>query len=150
MGWPYQFINLSEADKYIRRQALDRYAIYAQVSALFPVALFLLYRIARRTYRVATGQDGAYAAIPNSPSLKSQRQTAAAIWAATARKVLWWLGEDIYLWGQVWGQRDQWLAGILWACWLLILCVHGTGDGEFNLYPHPSVVPPAALFMALN
>lgn len=138
MGWPYQFITLGAEEKHARRQALDRYATYAQLSALLPLALFLLYRVASRARRaLARGRDGSYAAVPNSPSLKIQRQTAWGAWSTQIRKLNWWLRDDVYIFGQLYGQRDQFLFGSLWTAWLLVLCVVGTGNGN----PPPPPTP---------
>jgi hypothetical protein len=43
MAWPnYHFIDLSRPEKQVRRQTLDKYALYAQLSALLPVVVVLL------------------------------------------------------------------------------------------------------------
>ncbi len=108
MGWSYHFLDLTDTEKYLRRQSLDRYALYAQLSALLPLAVVLLYRIAGWASKSATTRGGGtYAAIPNSPALKSQRLGALGGWSAWARKAQWWLGEDVYVFGDVHGQRDR-------------------------------------------
>jgi hypothetical protein len=43
--------------------------------------------------------------------------------------VKWWLGEDVLFLGSHWGQRDEWVLGIAWSVWLLVLSIHGTGKG---------------------
>lgn len=45
--------------------------------------------------------------------------------------IKWWLGEDVWLMGSHWGQRDEWILGIAWTAWLLALSIHGTGKGIF-------------------
>ncbi len=133
MGWPYDFTVLPEADRHLRRQTLDRYAGYAQLSALLPVVLFLLFRTTTWAIRAAKAQRGSYDAIPNSPSLKFRRLSSAGTWVTHARQLQWWLGDDIVLFGQTWGQRDQWIGGALWGIWLALLCVLGTGSGVYAL-----------------
>ncbi|KAK3346764.1 ferric reductase NAD binding domain-containing protein [Lasiosphaeria hispida] len=126
MGWPYHFVVLSEAEKLVRREALDRYAIYAQLSALLPIAVALLYRIA------TSGRQDSYSAIPSSPTLKSQRSSSAGGWALRTQKLQWWLGEDFVPGGKL-GQRDQWIIGVFWAFWMVSLSVLGTGDDYLHL-----------------
>ncbi|KAH8880383.1 ferric reductase like transmembrane component [Thozetella sp. PMI_491] len=133
MAWPYEFINLSTEDKHLRRLALDRYAGYAQLSALLPVALLLLFRATSWAIQQAKQQRGSYDAIPNSPSLKSRRLSTAGTWTTHGRQLWWWLDDDVMLFGQVWGQRDQWIVGALWGIWLTLLCVLGTGSDYMHL-----------------
>jgi hypothetical protein len=37
MEWPYQFVELTEAQKSERRILLDRYGLYVQLSTLLPI-----------------------------------------------------------------------------------------------------------------
>lgn len=130
MGWPYEFLTLDEQQKHARRLALDKYAAYAQLSVLVPVGLFLLCRLAVWAAKAATARRGSYDAIPNSPQLKRQRESAWIKLRIQVDKVKWWLGEDVYLFGQLSGQRDVWILGTAWMVWLLYLCVAETGQGE--------------------
>ncbi|KAI0103295.1 ferric reductase like transmembrane component [Nemania sp. FL0031] len=134
MGWPYQFVDLDAAQLQARRHALDRYGLIAQLSALVPVALFLLFRLVAWVTAKATGSSrGTYAAVPNSPVSKQQRLSTVGSWSATARKVAWWFGDDVVLLGWNWGPRDQLIGGVAWAMWLFILCVVGTGNDYLHL-----------------
>ncbi|KAI8626195.1 ferric reductase like transmembrane component [Xylariaceae sp. FL1651] len=134
MGWPYQFVELDDAQKQARRHALDRFALIAQLSALVPVAVFLLFRLVRWTIARATGSGrGAYSAVPGSPISKKQRLSIEGSWKASARKVAWWLGDDVVFLGWNWGPRDQMIAGFVWTAWLLGLCVVGTGNDYLHL-----------------
>lgn len=130
MGWPYRFLNIDEAEKHARRLTLDRYASYALLSTLVPVALVLLYRVGRWTLKSAASRRGSYNAIPNSPALKFERQSDTGVWKTQINKLRWWLSGDVRLFGQLYGQRDQWAFGCLWTLWLLLLCVAETGQGE--------------------
>lgn len=131
MAWPYKFITLDKQGVAIRRAALDRYASYAHYSALLPAVLFLLFRLSRHLMRQSNGKRGGYDSIPDSPSLKSRQLRSVGMWQMRARKVRWWLEDDAVFMGQSWGQRDQWVFGIAWFCWLLTLCIVGTGEGKF-------------------
>ena len=107
MAWPnYHFIDLSGDAKQARRQTLATYALCAQLSALLPVALVLLYRLAKRAAGSGAFQ-GDYAAVPSSPVLKERRNSTAGTWSSWSRRAQWWLGEDVVAAGTVWGQRDR-------------------------------------------
>lgn len=41
---------------------------------------------------------------------------------------MWWLEGEV---APGWGLRGHWIAAGAWACWLLFLCVHQTGDGMY-------------------
>lgn len=143
MGWPYKFISLTADERHARRETLDRYAAYAQLSALLPVALFLFYRLASWARKaVEEGRGGSYGAVPTSPSLKMQRQTAWGAWRIRIGQLRWWLRDDVYIFGQFCGQRDQLLFGSLWTAWLLVLCVVETGHGNSTPTPihRPGVI----------
>ncbi|KAJ3579127.1 hypothetical protein NPX13_g1436 [Xylaria arbuscula] len=134
MSWPYQFLDLDTAQKQARRHALDRYGFIAQLSALVPIALFLLYRLVAWGIARATGSDrGSYATVPNSPVLKRQRLSAVGSWSAHSRRIAWWFGGDVVFLGWNWGPRDQMILGTAWAIWLLTLCVVGTGNDYLHL-----------------
>ncbi|KAK4154405.1 Ferric/cupric reductase transmembrane component 2 [Chaetomidium leptoderma] len=134
MAWlNYHFIDLSTAEKQARRQTLDQYALYAQLSALIPVAAVLLYRLAKRATNSGASSNGRYAAVPSSPVLKERRNSNGWTWSSRTRRAQWWLGEDVVVAGTVRGQRDQWLVGILWTAWLLLLSVSETGEDYLHL-----------------
>ncbi|KAK4032273.1 Ferric/cupric reductase transmembrane component 2 [Parachaetomium inaequale] len=140
MAWPdYHFLDLSTAEKQVRRQTLDKYALYAQLSALVPVAVVLLCRLWKRALS-SRGSKGHYAAVPSSPVLKDRRNSNAGTWSSRSRTAQWWLGEDVVAAGMVLGQRDQWLVGILWAAWLLFLCVLETGEDYLHLTKRLGIV----------
>jgi hypothetical protein len=108
MTWPnYHFLDLSPAEKQVRRQTLDKYALYAQLSALVPVAFVLLYRLAEWATKAKGPRRGDYDAVPSSPVLKKRRHSGLEVWNSRARRARWWLGEDVVVAGMVLGQRDR-------------------------------------------
>ncbi|RYP71058.1 hypothetical protein DL769_004771 [Monosporascus sp. CRB-8-3] len=115
MAWPYQFLDLDQAAKQSRRQALNYYG----------AGTYLV----RRSRRDRTS----YVAVPGSPFLKQQRQNVLGTWSATTRSAVWWLGDEVTFFGQNWGQRGELVFGSLWAVWLLSLCVIGTGNDYLHL-----------------
>jgi hypothetical protein len=143
MGWPYHFLELTPAEQHERRLSLNRHSLYAQLSALLPVIIFLLVRLGRWVSRKA-GNRVAYNAVPNSPAVKRERTTVLGTWSATIRLVAWWLGDEVRFAGQDWGRRDEVIFGTLWTIWLLFLCVIGTGEGRLRcrFFPHAPTNPP--------
>jgi hypothetical protein len=109
MAWPnYHFVDLSRGEKQARRQTIDKYALYAQLSALVPVVVLLLYRLARRAASAGSAKSqGDYDAVPSSPVLKQRRNSSAGTWSSRSRRARWWLGEDVVAAGMVLGQRDR-------------------------------------------
>lgn len=114
----------------LRRQTLDRYAGFAQLSAFLPVLFFVLYKLATWAFRAVEAKKGSYNAIPESPLRKVRRQGPLGVWESRYRHLQWWLGDDIVFLGRTWGQRDEWIFGLGWGFWMVILSVTGTGDGE--------------------
>ncbi|KAJ0163500.1 Ferric/cupric reductase transmembrane component 2 [Colletotrichum tanaceti] len=132
MGWPYRFLDLSQDEIHLRRQTLDRYGGYALFSAFTPILLALIFRL--WSYLSRRWQaSAAYDAVPNSPVLKKRRQSWGGGWDARIRKAKWWLADDVYFMGQHWGQKDQWVFGLAWASWLLVLSVLETGNDYLHL-----------------
>lgn len=130
MGWPWKFVDHNDAATLQRRQTLDRYAGYAQISSFGPVFVVLVYRLAWWAIRNLDVKRAAYAQVPESPARKARRKSGLGAWEARYRLFEWWLGEDVVLFGQVWGRKDEWLFGLGWGAWMLILSVLETGDGE--------------------
>lgn len=130
MGWPWKFVNLDSEAKHLRRQTLDRYAGYAQLSAFAPIVLFLIFRLILWTLKTIEARRGSYNAIPTSPSRKVLRQSPLGTWEARLRRLQWWLEDDLVFLGQIWGRKDEWVFGLAWGSWMMLLSVLGTGDGE--------------------
>lgn len=135
MPWPYHLIDLTDPQKTLRRQTLDRYGVYAQLSPLILVLPFLLYRFTRWSIKRFSGEArGKYDVLPGSPQRKAGRGGVGKV-GGVGRRVSWWLdgkfGGDV---GGKWGlgERKFWLLGGLWGVWLGGLCVRDTGDGMFS------------------
>ena len=134
--WPYQFLDLDDAAKQARREALNRHGLVAHLSVLALLAAVLAYRgaalLVQRALSRCGGGGGDYDAVPGSPAAKRRRLAGIpGVSLAVARRAAWWLGDDVVVLGRSWGRRDELVFGSLWALWLLFLCVHGTGHGEF-------------------
>ena len=130
MRWPYQFVDLSDAQKLSRRTLLDTYGLVAQASAgilLIVVQLFFLVQWLRRQ-RQLKGSD-----VPGSPSVKHLQksgsfnlQTIGQRW----RRLKWWSGDPLVILGVDCGTNGQVVAAALWTAWLLVLCFAETGNGK--------------------
>lgn len=126
MGWPYQLLDLTESEKHQRRLALDRYAVYSQLSALVPIVAYQLYRLAVWVYSERQRAKVRYDAIPSSPGVKHDKASSTGLFVRKWRALAWWLDGEV---APNWGLRIHWLAGSFWMAWLLFLCVHQTGHG---------------------
>ncbi|RYP76958.1 hypothetical protein DL770_007132 [Monosporascus sp. CRB-9-2] len=127
------FLDLDQAAKQSRRQALNYYGFVAHGSVLIVLILFSVYRAGAYLVRRSRRDRTSYAAVPGSPVLKEQRQSALGSWSATTRSAVWWLGDEVTFLGRNWGQRGELVLGSLWAVWLLFLCVIGTGHDYLHL-----------------
>lgn len=130
MSWPYHFVDLTEEEIISRRILLDRYGVYAQLSALVPVLAFQLYRLGAWLYLQRKRTEVRYTEIsstPGSPLQKQNRLSTPGGLARHWRSALWWLEGEVY---PGWGLRGHWIAGMTWASWLLFLAVHKTGVGK--------------------
>jgi hypothetical protein len=132
MSWPYNFVDLTQDDIIKRRILLNRYGVYAQLSALVPVLAYQLYRlgvwVSSQRKRTQVGYTKV-SSTPGSPFQKQIRLATSGGLAKRWRSTLWWLEGELY---PGWGLRGHWIAGLAWASWLLFLSVHKTGDGEFR------------------
>ncbi|CAN8105033.1 unnamed protein product [Discula destructiva] len=133
MGWPWKFVSLTQAEALERRHALDRYAGYAQISAFGPIFLVLVYRLARWAINNFDARRAVYSPVPESPARKARRNSGLGAWEARYRLLKWWLGDDVVIFGQSWGRRDEWLFGLGWGAWMLALSVLETGDDYLHL-----------------
>jgi hypothetical protein len=130
MSWLYHFVNLTQEDIIQRRILLDRYGIYAQLSAFVPLLVYQLYRLGIWVSSQRKTSQVAYTGVPStsgSPVQKQIRLSTSGGLEKWWRSTLWWLEGELY---PGWGLRSHWIAGLTWVSWLLFLTVHRTGDGE--------------------
>jgi hypothetical protein len=130
MAWPYHFVTLTDAQVNARRQALDRAGLTAHLSVLVPILVLVVVRFGQWIAGKSVKSD--YGAIPGSPLRKAERSGNGGKVLRVWRRASWWLEEEV-LTG--WGERKFWLAGVTWWCWLIVVCVRGTGDGKL-LFPY--------------
>lgn len=128
MGWPYQFVDLTDAQKLTRRTLLDTYGLAAQASAGVVLIVIQLYFVAQWMRR---REDGSVE--PGSPSLKHSRKGGLFNTRAVEqwwRRFEWWSGDSLIVFHADCGTKGQVLAATLWTAWLLVLCFAETGNGE--------------------
>lgn len=94
--------------------------------------MVLIYKLAWWSIRKFDARKALYSQVPESPARKARRKSPLGAWEAWYRLFEWWLGEDVVLFGQSWGRNDEWLFGLGWGAWMLVLSVLETGDGESN------------------
>ncbi|PHH52905.1 putative metalloreductase AIM14 [Ceratocystis fimbriata CBS 114723] len=148
--WPLSFMALTEADKKLRRPILDRYANYTLLATLLLILGIGLARFAARTVwqtqkmvgrntNSASSHRENYYLLggPTSPKIESGSLTG---WRLRLSKVQWWLGGDITISGQNWGQRDIWVGGALWSAILAFLSVYETQGDYLHLTKRLGVV----------
>jgi hypothetical protein len=128
MAWPYHILDLSTEQKHLRRELLDRYGVYSQLSALIPILAFQLYRLWVWVYSERQRSRVAYSEIPSSPASKHARRKSSGAVILRWRSMLWWLESEV---ASGWGLRGHWIAAGAWTSWLLFLCIHRTGDGMY-------------------
>ncbi|KAJ4388112.1 hypothetical protein N0V93_008717 [Gnomoniopsis smithogilvyi] len=140
MGWPWRFVDSTDAAALQRRHALDRYAGYAQLSSFGPIFLVLIYRLAWWVIKNFDARKADYAKIPESPARKARRKSPLGAWEAWYRLFQWWLGEDVIVFGQSWGRRDEWVFGIGWGAWMFALSVLETGDDYLHVTKRVGII----------
>ena len=128
MGWPYQFVDLTDAQKSTRRSLLDTYGLAAQASAGVVLIVIQLYFVAQWMRR---REDSSGA--PGSPGVKhSQKGKPFNVQAVERwwRSFEWWSGDSLEVFQIDLGTKGQVLAATFWTCWLLVLCFAETGNGK--------------------
>ncbi|RDL31878.1 Uncharacterized protein BP5553_09280 [Venustampulla echinocandica] len=139
MAWPYHLLDLGTTQKHQRRILLDRYGVYAQLSALVPILAYLLFRLAAWVYSERQRTKLDYTALSDS-SHSTRRRTGKL--ETRCKQAAWWLGGEV---ASGWGIRGHWIAGCAWTCWLLFLCIHRTGDDYLHITKRFGVVAASQL-----
>jgi len=130
MRWPYQFVDLTDAQKLSRRTLLDTYGLVAQVSAGIVLIVIQLSFFAQWTRRKQqqNGPD-----VPGSPSVKHLQRPGRVSFQAIERRwrrFKWWSGNSLKVVGVDCGTNGHVLVAALWSVWLLALCFAETGNGK--------------------
>lgn len=162
MAFRYHFPSNSPAQSSRRRQLLDAYGQFAQLSAiLLPLFLFLLFSLGRLLFKnIQLRRGDGYAALQPSRShhpRKKLRQSprvgtfpdhevadnAAVEGRGNKSKERSFAASIGHWWARFrwaldepvapgWGTWREWSVAALWTAWLLVLTVKNTGDGGFS------------------
>ncbi|OCK81285.1 hypothetical protein K432DRAFT_295836 [Lepidopterella palustris CBS 459.81] len=128
MAFGYEFVTLTEPEKEQRRHLLDLYATVAQWSALGVFALFQFYFL----LSWLAGSD-AETERPKSP-FQQHAKVKGTSWTRKTqqalRRVFWWAGKSVR---NGWGTRGEWIVGMAWTSWLLLLSIYRTGNDYLHL-----------------
>lgn len=163
MALSYHFPSNTPAQSARRRQLLDAYGQFAQLSAIIlPLFLFLIFFAAQFLFKTLSKRRGnGYSILQPSPSPTPRKKLRESPRVAhfRASEVVAVLSEEgerksirrkpssliARLWthfrwavnGPVvpgWGTGRQWSVAALWTAWLLLLIVKDTGDGAFGVF----------------
>ncbi|KAH3499793.1 hypothetical protein KXW24_001031 [Aspergillus fumigatus] len=138
MGWPYHIVKLSPEEKSQRRESLDRYGLYSQLSVFIPILSFWLYRLGHWVYLRSARRHG-YSAVTRPGE---SRASSPGNLVKRCRSILWWLEDEV---APGWGARQHWIFGTAWALWLLTLCIHRTGTDYLHVTKRFGIVAVAQL-----
>ncbi|KAI1676081.1 ferric reductase transmembrane component [Pyrenophora tritici-repentis] len=126
MAFGYEFVVLDDEAERGRRQALDWYALVAQLSVIAVLAAAGLGQAVSWLAKHSGGHRWS-----RSQSLQGQNKKD---WILVLRsecyKLKWWLGVAA---APSWGTRGEWIGGTAWTIWLLYLCIAQTGNDYLHL-----------------
>ncbi|KOS17908.1 Ferric/cupric reductase transmembrane component 2 [Escovopsis weberi] len=154
MDWPFPFPrDVPPEHTHLRRQSLDYYGQLSHLSSLAPLFVAILVRVTTNvlSYSPSAPRPGTrtshhdYHEVPGSPFAKARRAGAAGRWKTNLRRLRWWITDDVVIAGTPRGRRDEWILGLAWTLWSLILCFHGTGGDYIHLTKRLGIVAIAQL-----
>ncbi|KAL9610686.1 MAG: hypothetical protein Q9167_004634 [Letrouitia subvulpina] len=128
----YHFVSLDQEQLLRRRELLDGYGQFAQLSALVPLFTIILLR-----FFIFLEEKYSFSDLRKSrkehasPVVTRFAETAAAArkqgWSEVVwGRVQWWLDDEVV---SGWGTWREWVVGGSWAVWLMVLAMRDTGDG---------------------
>jgi len=139
MGFLYHFVSLNDEQSKRRRELLDNYGQFAQLSVLL---LPLIYQVslglrlvAGRLRRKSDYRPVKEHQSPVTSQRKGRGETASGL---SWRRIRWMLDGEVVA---GWGKRMEWIIAGLWMGWLLLLVVRDTGDGKSIPSENPSHSP---------
>lgn len=131
MGFPYHFVTLNDEQNLRRRQLLDGYGQFAQLSILLlPLIYQLCFGLRLLTSRIRPLKSPRAVKEHQSPVVSSFKQPAGSHSTNLVARIRWLLDEEVFV---GWNTRQEWLIVSLWAMWLLVLVFKDTGDDYLHL-----------------
>ncbi len=130
MGFPYHFVSLNDEQDLRRRQLLDGYGQFAQLSILLlPLILQLCLGIRLLISRIWTSNTQAPKE-HQSPVVSSFKKPNKGYPTNLLARIRWFLDGELL---EGWNTRQEWLIASLWTMWLLVLVFKDTGDDYLHL-----------------
>ena len=131
MGFPYHFVDLNNEQNLRRRQLLDGYGQFAQLSILLlPLVYQLCFGLRLLISRTWPFKPPQAVKEHQSPVVSGFRQPPRGNSTNLLTRIRWFLDEEVFV---GWNTRQEWLAAILWTVWLLVLVFRDTGDDYLHL-----------------
>ncbi len=130
MGLPYHFVSLNDEQDLRRRQLLDGYGRFAQLSILLlPLIYQLCLGIRLLTSRRWTSNTQALKE-HQSPVVSSFKRPTRGYTTNILARIRWFLDGELL---EGWNTRQEWLIAGLWTIWLLVLVFKDTGGDYLHL-----------------
>lgn len=130
MGFPYHFVTLNDEQNLRRRQLLDGYGQFAQLSILLlPLVYQLCFGLRLLMSRIWP-PNRQVVKEHQSPVISSFKQPARGYSTKSLARIRWFLDGEFF---EGWNTRQEWLIASLWATWLLVLVFRDTGDDYLHL-----------------
>lgn len=133
----YHFVSSNQDQLQRRRELLDGYGQFAQLSALVPLFTIILLRVflfLEEKYRFSNlGKSRKEHASPvvsrfaDTVAAANKRERSEVLWG----RVQWWLDDEVV---SGWGTWREWVVGGSWAVWLMVLAMRDTGDGMSTFF----------------
>ena len=143
MGFPYHFVSLSDEQNSHRRQLLDGYGQFAQLSVLLlPMVYQLCLGMRLLISRVWPFNPSQAVKEHQSPVISRFKQPATGYSTNVLARIRWLLDEPIL---EGWNTGNQLLITGLWAIWLLVLVFRDTGDDYLHLTKRFGIVAASQL-----
>ena len=142
MAFPYHFVNLNDEQNLRRRQLLDGYGQFAQLSfLLLPLIYQLCLGMCLLISRIwsASPQAGKE---HQSPVVSSFQHPTRGYVRNLLARVRWFLDGELL---EGWNTRQEWLIAGLWTTWLLVLVFRNTGDDYLHLTKRFGIVAASQL-----
>ena len=130
MGFPYHFVALNDEQNLRRRQLLDGYGQFAQLSILLLPLIYQLCLGMRLLISRIWSSNLQAAKDHRSPVVSSFKQPTSGYVTNLLAQVRWFLDGELF---EGWNTRQEWLVAGLWAMWLLVLVFKDTGDDYLHL-----------------
>ena len=142
MGFPYHFVNLNDEQNLRRRQLLDGYGQFAQLSILLLPLLYQLCLGVRLLASRAWSSNSQAVKEHQSPVISGFKKPARGHATRSLTRIRWFLGGEIL---EGWNTRQEWLIAGLWTMWLLILVFKDTDDDYLHLTKRFGIVAASQL-----